>query len=65
MVDGIGTTRVMCAVPSASKVAESGWGADVDWAAKRGEAQRDRGDEVQRCEFSSDICIRGLAARAS
>src|SRR5579872_2683190 len=32
MVCGIGTTRVMCAVPSGSKVAESFSGAGVDCA---------------------------------
>jgi hypothetical protein len=33
MVSGIGTARVMCAVPSDSKVAESCSAAGFDWAA--------------------------------
>src|SRR5271165_3873566 len=36
MVAGIGMTRVMCAVPSESKVAESCGAAGVDCAAKAG-----------------------------
>jgi len=36
IVDGIGTTRVMWAVPSASKVAAFCGGVEFDWAAKEG-----------------------------
>ena len=58
-MEGIGTTRETCAVPSASNVAESAWVAEFDCghAGKMSAAPTREAQQSIR-EFHADICSR-------